>query len=611
MPKTDMAVNQSSRGWTAAATVCVALPVLIAFNLRPSGTVFNQTAALIGWAAWLGMIAVALPTGYFLRGNRGAASALAALALILAAALASPGWTGLPTSLMLSSAGVMLGAALALAVGAGARHAGLGLPAFRALCFGLVVAGVASSLVGLVQVFAPGSADGAWIARSAIEGRAAGNMRQPNHLSSLLIWSFIAVAWLGEAQLLKRATAWGLGLLLVFAVVLSASRSGVIGVLLLAAWGGIDRRLSRQTRSLLIAAPLVYLLCWLGMSFWAEQTRHVFGGETRFSAAGDVSSSRFGVWANTLSLIAAHPWLGVGFGEFNFAWSLTPFPGRPTALFDHTHNLPLQLAVELGVPLALLVLALLLSALWCALRAAWASTTGEPAGPASMLRAAFMLVVMIAVHSLLEYPLWYAYFLLPTAFALGMCLGRTGEAGSAGGAVGAAMPRADVVAARARAPGAAAGPRETRPLLMASLLLACGSLAALVDYSRVVVIFSPLESGTSLAQRINDGRRSWFFAHHADYAAGTTEGMAADPAQAYRQAPHNLLDARLMMAWAKALDRAGDPDRARYVAQRLKEFHHPRSEEFFKPCGVPPEPGKALPFQCLEPSRALSFQDFR
>ena len=40
-----------------------------------------------------------------------------------------------------------------------------------------------------------------------------------------------------------------------------------------------------------------------------------------------------------------------------FAWTLTPFPGRPIAFFDHTHNLPLQLIVELGVPLGLATIA--------------------------------------------------------------------------------------------------------------------------------------------------------------------------------------------------------------------------------------------------------------
>ena len=59
-------------------------------------------------------------------------------------------------------------------------------------------------------------------------------------------------------------------------------------------------------------------------------------------------------------MIRQQPWLGVGWGEFNFAWTLTPFPHRPTAFFDHTHDLPLQLVVELGVPLALLVLGCML-----------------------------------------------------------------------------------------------------------------------------------------------------------------------------------------------------------------------------------------------------------
>ena len=39
------------------------------------------------------------------------------------------------------------------------------------------------------------------------------------------------------------------------------------------------------------------------------------------------------------------------------------------------------------------------------------------------------MVLMMALHSQLEYPLWYAYFLLPTAFALGLCLGGGADAG--------------------------------------------------------------------------------------------------------------------------------------------------------------------------------------
>jgi O-antigen ligase len=536
---------------------------------------------------------------------------LAALGVLLGAAIASPWWTGLPTSLVWSSAGLMLAAAFALVIGAGVQSAGLGLLAFRALCIGLVVAGVANSLLGLVQVFAPGLTDGTWIERSAFVGRAAGNMRQPNHLSSLLLWSLAAVAWLAETRALNRAATWIIGMLLMLAVVLSASRTGAIGAVMLAAWGGVDRRLSRPTRVYLIAAPLAYLIFWLGMSTWATQTDFGVGWATRFDGEGGISSSRFAIWKNALSLVASHPWLGVGFGEFNFAWSLTPFSGRPTEFFSHTHNLPLQLAVELGLPLALLVLALLVWALWRALKSAVAASADGAEGQASILRAAFVIVLLISFHSLLEYPLWYAYFLLPAAFAFGLCLGRAvGEPGALPSDRDVAEPSKSKQGNGSASREMAAG-RQSRPLLMVALLLLFGTVAALVDYSRVVVIFSPIETGSSLTQRVNDGRRSWFFAHHAGYAADTTAGLTTDPKLAFKQAPHNLLDAKLMMAWAIALDQAGDVDRARYMAQRLKEFRNPRSDEFFKLCEVPAPPGGERPFQCLAPTHALTFEDFR
>ena len=49
-----------------------------------------------------------------------------------------------------------------------------------------------------------------------------------------------------------------------------------------------------------------------------------------------------------------------------------------------------------------------------------------------------------------------------------------------------------------------------------------GSTAAVVDYGRVTRIFEAGARGTPLSTRIAEGRRSWFFSHHADYAAATT-----------------------------------------------------------------------------------------
>ena len=564
----------------AAALAATAGPSLLAYNVSPSPTFLNQALALALWGGFVAVAALVTPGPRPVRpALRDTAWPLAALLLVMAAVLWSwlPG--ALPSGLALSALGMLLAAVLLLLGGAAVRAGPQAVPLFALFCFGWVVAGVLNAAIGAIQVFAPDVPDGEWIARSGLAGRAVGNLRQPNHLSSLLLWSAIAVIPLLELGRLRRGLGWALFALMTFAVVLTASRTGVLGVGLLALWGLLDRRLSRPTRLLLLLSPLLYMLAWLGLSAWAEASRHAFGGETRLAEA-DLSGSRFGIWANTLELIRQQPWTGVGFGEFNLAWTLTPFPGRPVAFFDHTHNLPLQLAVELGLPLALLVLGLFVAGLW----RAWRLSSQADTATAVTLRSAGMMLLLIALHSQLEYPLWYAYFLLPTAWLFGYALGRPAAAPALQG-------------------------RPTRVLFIGGVLLAIGSALALADYMRVVLIFASPRDGSTLQQRIDSGQQSWLFAHHAGYAAATTDDDPAPSDPAFREAPHYLMDTRLMVAWAKALARAGELDKARHLAQRLREFRNPQADEFFEPCDET-EPGEPLPFQCQPPQQPPNWRDF-
>jgi O-antigen ligase len=583
-----------------SACVALAAPALLAYGLPPSATFMNQAAALVGWGVWLMVLSGTAVVGVTPRSS-GMKALQGALILLLLAALAAPLWTGLPWSLALSNAGLIAAAALAAQLGAAAQSSGIAPTAFRAFCIGLVVAGLGSSAVGLVQVFAPSLADGNWVAHNYIEGRAVGNLRQPNHLSSLLLWAVVAVLWLAETRIIKRWLGAALALLFVFVVVLTASRTGTVSVLMLAVWGILDKRLSQHTRLLLLLAPVAYVLSWLGTAGWAEYSNHVFGGEDRFSTKGDISSSRYGIWANTLALIAAHPWAGVGLGEFNFAWSLTPFPGRPVAFFDHAHNLVLQFAVELGLPLSALVLTLLLCALFWALHAALHARTDADTAQAPLRRAAFMMVFLILFHSLLEYPLWYAYFLLPAAFAFGLCLEQAGLK--------------VVTENRAQIRGKLVKEKSvenpTRPLLLASMLLVLGGAGSVMDYASVVTIFAPVDGAPTLAKRIEDGQQSVFFAHHADYAAATSAEHHSQAMQALQRAPHYLLDARLLQTWAIALNKAGDPERGRFVAQRLKEFKNEQAAPFFAACTEAAAQGPAQPFQCTPPTHQFGYEDFR
>jgi O-antigen ligase len=552
-----------------AFLAAAALPIGAAFSQPPSPTVYNQ---LLAFGLW-GLVAALLAGRHRPGAARRARVLLAGLALCGIAATAS-GLGGLPAGLALSAMG-FIGAAVVLVLsGASAVNREAAALAFYTAW---LIAALCSAFVGLGQVFMPQAIDGDWIALSSSAGRAVGNLRQPNHLATVLLWGGLAIVPLHASGRLRTAVAIPVYALLVFGIVLSASRTGFVGVMLLACWGLLDRRLPRGARGLLLAAPLIYAAGWALMTGWSQVSGQPFEGAVRLASTGLTGGTRSLVWSDTLALIAAQPMSGVGWGRYNLAWSLTPFMPRSGEFFDHSHNLPLQLLAELGVPLGAAVTGLLL---W-ALGQSW-RRSGAANGTAAYVdaRTAFMMVLLVSLHSLLEYPLWYGYFLLPTAWAWGFALGSQS---------GAAVE---------------AGPS---PLRWAGLALAAAALFALLDYQRVVAVYAAAPQDPPLAERVAAGQRSLLFPHHADYAAAT---MAEHPGQqmaALQRASHYLLDTRLMTAWAVAYAEQGDLDRARHLAERLREFNNPASAEFFAPCK---QPAASAPFQCAPPTRTLSWRDF-
>jgi O-antigen ligase len=611
LPAASPARHPTSRGSIAPlllAAAAAAAPSLLAYNVSPSPTFLNQALALGLWSAFV--LACALPSI-----GRAALPLVAALSLVGAGAAGSWLLGALPASLALSALGMLTATIVLAAAGAAARSdadADRALGAFTAFATAWLVAGLLNLVVAWLQVFAPGLPDGDWLASSNLPGRAVGNLRQPNHLSTLLLWALLAAAALLEMQRLALRWAAMLVTLLIFGVVLTASRTGVVSVALLALWGLVDHRLARGTRLLLVAVPLLYVLLWVGMAQWAELTQRTFGGAERIAEdmgrGADYSSSRFTIWSHTLALLKDSPWLGVGFGEFNFAWTLTPFAQRPSAFFDHTHNLPLHLAVELGWPLGVAVMVLLLYTLARAARRAWMAPEGDPAGAGA--RVVVLMIVMIGLHSLLEYPLWYAYFLLPAAWAWGFALG-----GPAAAPAGQRAARAAQVAQVAAA-ASTATPRLARPSLalnLAAMAVLVGTALAIVDYTRVVAVFSSSQDATPLAARIEAGRRSVLFSHHADYAAVTSGVVRRDGAVSFANTTHYLLDGRLMVAWAEWLQAQDRPDHARHLAARLREFRSPDASDFFAPCperALPAPEAAGLPFQCQLPQRAVHWREF-
>jgi O-antigen ligase len=551
-----------------------AAPSLLASGQAPMPALPTELLAVIGWGALLWVIAHRSSTqerGY--AADFGLKAALALLMLLVLAALCSAIFANAAPPIIVRQTGVLVIAAMALLAGATLMPYDSGekpqhLSLVHALLVALLLAGAVNAVIAVMQYALPGST---WIPLSG-DGRAVGHLRQPNHLATQLLWALVALAALRQ---LVRMPSWlfaALGALLIAALAMTGSRTGALACLLPAAWGLFDRRLTRSTRCALIAAPLLLALCWWALTVIAP---HVV-------SRTNLATTRGGLWLQALRLIEQNPWFGVGWGQFNFAWTLTPMePIERSAYetFTHAHNLFLQWAVELGLPLAVLLTALLLWALWRALQLARHATGAE----AAVRSAALVMVAVVLLHSQLEFPLWHTNFLLPTMCLFGLALSPTRGQQT--------MPRH-----RFKAPSWAGG------------LLVLAGLGVLYDYQPIANLYAPPEDGLSQEQRIDRARLSVLFGHFGDRFAGTLARAGERKLEPYREIIFEMLDLQLLKSWAVAQAETGHVDRARYLAARIKEFKQPQAQQFFDICSTPKA---ATAFQCTAPPPGLTFRDFR
>lgn len=569
------------------ALIALLVPTLLAKSDPPSITFYNQVLGVFGWGLW--MTALAWWIGRADESKMKASGPLQGLSVVLwlcaGSAIGSVWATGLPLGLGLMAAGLALAAWLVMWTAWRAAHRIEAAELMDLVCAGLAWAGVIGVMLAVIQVFVPQLADGVLIAEPTTPGRAVGNLRQPNHFSTLLFWSACGAVWLGRRGRWPIEATQIMVVLCIGAMVWTASRTGTVAMVLLMLWGGRDKGLPRSLRWLLLGSLVVYGAWWMGMSWWSHAGEgHAFAGEARLHDGSDISSSRFKIWANTLELIRQNPWTGVGWGEFNLAWTFTEFPGRPVAFFDHTHNVLMQWAVELGVPMALLLLALCGWALW----ALWWPPRRDTD---AVVPAAAVIVSMAGLHSLLEYPLWYSYFLLPTAFVWGLGL--------------AARARVEAEPLLPDSARLDESPPTARFHLVLCATLIVGAAWAAIDYQWAANIYSPRAGAGPLEERIQHGQKRLWFGYQADYAdaTGPDDDEPARPPQAFRRTLHNLVDSRLMIAYARSLAEHGQVDQARYVVQRLKEFRNPMGDSFLAACRKPEvlkDPARR-PFQCDPP----------
>jgi O-antigen ligase len=308
-----------------------------------------------------------------------------------------------------------------------------------------LLAALISAAMGELQYFGASTLFQPWVNATEI-GEAYANLRQRNQFATLTNMGLAALLFLISRHPLKTnrtatvagstARYWRIGsilaaVLLALGNAASSSRTGFVQLLLLLAMAWYWRRSSGagwwSLQGLhLLAAVLAYVVAAFALPALAGLDSNVSGILGRLHDGDSRCLGRLTLWSNVIHLITQKPWLGWGWGELDYAHFVTIYPGeRFCDILDNAHNLPLHLAVELGVPLAVSVCGL---ALWLI----WRSKPWRETDATRQL--AWAVLALILLHSMLEYPLWYGPFQVAvglSAFLLWRSPNRRSEISSA------------------------------------------------------------------------------------------------------------------------------------------------------------------------------------
>jgi len=327
----------------------------------------------------------------------------------------------------------LLFAALLMLLGAWLRRSvGIGILTLVLAIF-LLIGAELSAAIGVLQHFGWHS----WLDEVVVRKISVsiyGNVAQPNHFANYIGLGLASLGLLYQQQKLKVGYVVFLAAPLLFVLTLSGSRSSWLYLLMMVGmtwwcWRA-DRALRRllgYTVAILLGFALMHLLVQLPFLAGADGDTNTV---QRFVNSDTNGSIRLYLWREAGMIFMQSPWVGVGFGQF--AWyhfELLPVlqAKNIVGLYNNAHSVIFQLAAEAGLAGLLTLFAAMgawVFGLYRRFAAPNQTSSEEDSLSRSRVNAAhwwgYVAVGVLTIHSLLEYPLWYAYFIGIFAFLLGM-----------------------------------------------------------------------------------------------------------------------------------------------------------------------------------------------
>ena len=242
------------------------------------------------------------------------------------------------------------------------------------------------------------------------------NLAQPNDLSTLLVWGVLSVLWLQTTNRLNSYVALILVIFLLLGVVATQSRTGFLALLLISTAVVVLPIVDQHVFRMRVAVVTLSVFYTALTFFWKPLTLGI-GLHSKIRSVEEIFSSdiRYEIWITFLSGIHKRPFFGYGWDQGRVVqMDNLQTETRLPIFVQHAHNVLLDLIIWNGIPLGVIIIALL--SVWFSWQLKKSTTATQ--------KILFLALTVLVLHSMLELPHLNAYFLAPAAMMMGILNNR-------------------------------------------------------------------------------------------------------------------------------------------------------------------------------------------
>ena len=276
-----------------------------------------------------------------------------------------------------------------------------------------MIAGILSAYIAIIQWL--GLVHDSEYILNLVGNRPYANMAQPNHLATLLTLSLLSCLYFFEQK--KNTLVLSIiSFILIFSIALTQSRTTWLVSLfvLIFYWMKTKEFYFRLSKNKIFIWFLSYVLIIFSLPILNSVLSHYFNINDTSTVVERASSGylRLQIWDQMLHAIIQKPIWGYGWNQTTAAQYAVIDRVHGYEWASSAHNIILDVIIWCGLPIGLIITGYFFYIYLMFLIKSKSSET----------IVATLMISAVSIHSLLEYPLYYSYFLLPVGLLCGVVL---------------------------------------------------------------------------------------------------------------------------------------------------------------------------------------------